>query len=98
MVNDVIIVDYVEFGKYMTEIYNNEIKPITDPRKRAEAMQPIWDYVDSLEVVDTTGAHALKSVVSMMKTAKDQFATLVSRAPYWGSLSYARGRLLRFTI
>ena len=79
--NNVIIVDYVEFRKYMTEIYNNEIKSITDHHKRAEAMQPIWDYVDSLEVVDTTGAHALVSVVSMMKTAKDQFTTLVCCAP-----------------
>ena len=84
MVNDVIVVSYKEFGKHMVGIYNKEIKSIADPQKRAEAMQPIWDYVDSLETVDTTGAHALKSVVSIMKTAKDQFTTLVSRAPYSG--------------
>jgi hypothetical protein len=78
---NLIAVTYAEFGKHMINEYNKEIKSIADPQKRAEAMQPIWEYVDSLETVDTTGAHALKSVVSVMKTAKDQFATLVSHAP-----------------
>jgi ABC-type uncharacterized transport system YnjBCD substrate-binding protein len=62
----------------MTKIYNNTIKSIEDPAERARVLQPIWEYVDSLDVVENTGHHKLKSVVSTMQSAKDQFATLVS--------------------
>jgi hypothetical protein len=51
---------------------------ITDADKRAEALQPIRDYVDSLEKNDNSNGLALKSVVTLMKNAKDQLTTLVS--------------------
>ena len=62
----------------MTDIYNKTIKCIEDPAERVKAMQPIWEYIDSLDVVENTGNDKLKSVVSTMQSAKDQFATLVS--------------------
>jgi hypothetical protein len=74
-------VNYVEFGKHMTKVYNETIKSIKDPQKRAEAMQPIWDYVDAVDAVEDTGKHAIKSVVATMQAAKDQFTTLVSVGP-----------------
>jgi hypothetical protein len=50
---------------------------IKDPKKHTEALQPIWDYMDSLDAVGDTDRHALKMVVSTMQAAKDQFTTLV---------------------
>jgi hypothetical protein len=71
-------VSFNEFGAHITDIYKKTILSIEDPAERAKAMQPIWEYVDSLDVVENTGNHKLKSVVSIMQSAKDQFATLVS--------------------
>jgi hypothetical protein len=68
----------MEYGKHMTEVYRETILLIKDPKERAEALQPIWDYVDSLDAIDDTDGHALKMVVSTMQAAKDQFVTLVS--------------------
>jgi hypothetical protein len=78
-------VTFEQYGKHMTEVYHKSIKSIKDPHLRAEALQPIWDYADSLEVVENTGEHKLKSVVANMQSAKDQFTTLVSS----GVLSYS---------
>ena len=69
---------YKEFGKHMTAQYRKTIMSIKDPRERAKALQPIWDYVDSLDAIEHTGSRGLKSVVSTMQAAKDQFTTLVS--------------------
>lgn len=70
-------VDFVEFGQHMTDVYRKTISSIQDPQQCAEALQLVWDYIDSLDVVENTGEHSLKSVVSTMQTARDQFTTLV---------------------
>jgi ABC-type uncharacterized transport system YnjBCD substrate-binding protein len=83
----------------MTKIYNKTIKSIQDPAERARVLQPIWEYVDSLDVVENTGNHKLKSVVSTMQSAKDQFATLVSLlVVFTRRVLTVRGRRPRFII
>ena len=87
-----------EFGVHMTKIYNTTIKSIQDPAERAKALQPIWEYVDSLDVVENTGNHKLKSVVSTMQSAKDQFATLVSYLVVFTRRNLTVSRQPRFII
>jgi hypothetical protein len=70
-------VSYVEFGKHMTKVYHETILSINDPKKRAKALEPILEFVESMDAVGETGEHGLKSVVSTMQTAKEQFTSLV---------------------
>jgi hypothetical protein len=61
----------------MTEIYNEDYKPITDPLEREAAFKPIYDYIDSLGGPGGSDEVTLKSVLSQMKSAKAQFTNLV---------------------
>jgi hypothetical protein len=81
-------VSYKEFGKHMTKIYKDTILSIEDPEERAEALRPIWDFVDNLDAMEDTSEHALKSVVSTMQSAKDQFTTLVGQPSTYCLLTY----------
>jgi hypothetical protein len=62
----------------MTDVYRNDISSIEDPEERAAALQPILDFVDSKEPIDDEKELAVKSIASVMESAKDQFANLVS--------------------
>jgi hypothetical protein len=72
-------VSYKAFGQHMIQKYRETILSIEDLTERAEAMRPIWDYVDSVDAAGVEGK-ALKSVVSTMKSAREQFTTLVSKS------------------
>lgn len=91
--------NFVEFGKHITDVYRKTILSIEDPQKRAEALQPVWDYVDSLDIIDNSDEQGLKSVVNTMQAAKDQFTTLV-RIPsqYLTYLANGQYRLRLFII
>jgi hypothetical protein len=61
----------------MAEVYHRDIKSISDPQQREAAFKPIADYVESLHSAEGSDEVALKSVVSLMKSAKEQFTNLV---------------------
>jgi len=61
----------------MTEVYNQEFKPITDPLECEAAFKPIYNYIDSLGSPGGSDEVALKSVLLQMKSAKAQFTNLV---------------------
>ena len=68
----------MEYGKIMNQAYHDQILSITDMTERAEALQPILTFVADLENQGETVERSLKSVVSTMQSAKDQFTELVS--------------------
>jgi hypothetical protein len=61
----------------MTDVYNQDFKPITDPQEREAAFKPILEYVASLDNAESSSEISLKSIVTVMKSAKEQFSNLV---------------------
>jgi hypothetical protein len=70
-------VSFQQYSTHVAEVYRNEFLSITDPEERAAAFQPMWDFVNSGELVNDSNDVAVKSVVSVMNSAKEQFANLV---------------------
>jgi hypothetical protein len=67
-----------EYTKIVTAAYHKDITSIADPEQRAAALQPIFDFVDSQESALESSDVSLKTVVSVMTAAKNQFTNLVS--------------------
>jgi hypothetical protein len=70
-------VTFPEYSAHVADVYRKDYASIKDPEQHAAAFQPIWDYVNSAELVDDPNNVAVKSVVSVMNSAKDQFTNLV---------------------
>lgn len=69
---------FQEYNKHVADVYRNDILSIEDPEQRTAALQPILDFVNAQEPTnDDQDTIAVKSLASVMNSAKDQFANLV---------------------
>ena len=68
---------FSEYSKHVADVYRNEFLSITEQEEREKAFKPMWDYINSVELAHDSNDVAVKSVVGMMNSAKEQFANLV---------------------
>lgn len=71
------IIEFGDYGKRMTEVYNRDFKSIADPQQREAAFKQISESLALLDNAESSNEVTLKSIATMMKAAKEQFSNLV---------------------